>query len=82
MSFDSKSLIFDFKEKKNKKSVESSLNSTLSSITPISKKKVSFSKTEFIKVESYKKYNKIYNKRGIILEDEEERLCQCQCSIF
>lgn len=82
MSFDNKSINFEFQEKKKAKSIESSLNSTLSSITQIPTKKVSFSKTEFIKVESYKKFNKIYSKRGILLEEEEERLCQCQCSIF
>lgn len=46
-------------------------------------KKVSFSTVQFIKVQSYKKYNRTpqMNHQTILLEQNEVN-CNCQCSLF
>lgn len=46
-------------------------------------KKVSFSSVQFIKVQSYKKYNRthITNSPNILLEQSEVN-CNCQCCLF
>lgn len=79
MSIDLNSTTF---ETNNKETKQSSLDCTMTSISSKRTKNVSFTKTEYVKVISYKRFNKVYKKPKTIFEEEEERLCNCQCIVF
>ena len=81
MSIDLNSIAFE-SYSKDKETKLSSLDCTMTSTSSKRTKNVSFIKTEFVKVISYKKYNKIYKKQKPIFEEEEEGLCKCQCIVF
>ena len=44
-------------------------------------KRVSFGRVEIVKIQKYKKYNKLFIK-SISQEGEEDTDCGCQCFIF
>ena len=47
----------------------------------VESKRVSFGRVEIVKIQKYKKYNKLFIK-SISQEGEEDTDCGCQCFIF
>ena len=69
------------KIKEAKPSNVSSLDTTLASVYSHKKKAVSFGKVDFVKIQSYKKFNKIYKQSKSVIESDDG-LFGCQCKIF
>ena len=67
-------------------SKNNSLNTTLSDIKSNSKisqrKRVTFSKVEITKIQSYKKFYRTSNIKPTIIIENKEIDCNCQCKLF